>query len=313
MKKDFIAMEEEKKEIREVAKYSNDFNSVPLKDFSLVQKKILMTLIWLIKETDGSDITIDYERFIYLTQAKPKSLEDGIRLIRQTFRKILSLSITEIETETSYEEFILFTARKVDKQNGEITVRVNPDYFSLIKNFANEYTKFPLQIGNSFSKQYTIDIYKFLRQFADTGFWVVTVENFKRYLAIPDSYGATKIRDKIINPALEELKEFYPNLRLEEVKAKRKRGERGRPKVTSYRFHFDKEARDVWEDDKYGSKVKETNVPKWSKPNYKNETTEEEQADMKEEKNKLLAKIDNPSQEPPVVEGQTNIYDFLDE
>ena len=294
MKKDFIAMEEEKNEIREVAKYSNDFNAVPLKDFSLVQKKILMTLIWLIKETDGSDITIDYERFIYLTQAKPKSLEDGIRLIRQTFRKILSLSITEIETETSYEEFMLFTARKVDKQNGEITIRVNPDYFSLIKNFANEYTKFPLQIGNSFSKQYTIDIYKFLRQFADTGFWVVTVENFKRYLAIPDSYGATKIREKIINPALEELKKYYPNLRLEEVKAKRKRGERGRPKVTSYKFHFDKEARNAWEDNKYKSKAKETNEPEWSNPDYVNDTSEEKKAELEKKKAEMLAKLDEP-------------------
>lgn len=290
-------MTEEKNEIREVAKYSNDFNAVPLKDFSLVQKKILMTLIWLIKETDGSDITIDYDRFISLAQSKPRSLEEGIRLIRQTFRKILSLSITEIETETSYEEFMLFTARKVDKKNGEITVRVNPDYFSLIKDFANEYTKFPLQIGNSFSKQYTIDIYKFLRQFADTGFWVVTVENFKRYLAIPDSYGATKIREKIINPALEELKKYYPNLRLEEVKAKRKRGERGRPKVTSYRFHFDKEARDAWEDDKYSSKVKETNVPKWSKPNYVNETSEEKKAEMKQQQAEMLAKLDDPREQ----------------
>ena len=287
-------MTEEKNEIREVAKYSNDFNAVPLKDFSLVQKKILMTLIWLIKETDGSDITIDYDRFISLAQSKPRSLEEGIRLIRQTFRKILSLSITEIETETSYEEFMLFTARKVDKKNGEITVRVNPDYFSLIKDFANEYTKFPLQIGNSFSKQYTIDIYKFLRQFADTGFWVVTVENFKRYLAIPDSYGATKIREKIIKPALDELKKYYPNLRLEEVKAKRKRGELGRPKVTSYRFHFDKEARDAWEDDKYGSKVKETNVPKWSNPEYKNTTSEEKKAEMKQQKAEMLAKLDDP-------------------
>lgn len=284
-------MTEEKNEIREVAKYSNDFNAVPLKDFSLVQKKILMTLIWLIKETDGSNITIDYDRFISLAQSKPRSLEEGIRLIRQTFRKILSLSITEIETETSYEEFMLFTARKVDKKNGEITVRVNPDYFSLIKDFANEYTKFPLQIGNSFSKQYTIDIYKFLRQFADTGFWVVTVENFKRYLAIPDSYGATKIREKIINPALEELKKYYPNLRLEEVKAKRKRGERGRPKVTSYRFHFDKEARDAWEDDKYGSKVKETNVPKWSNPDYKNTTSEETKIELEKQKKEMLGRL----------------------
>ncbi|RSJ54095.1 Initiator Replication protein [Streptococcus gordonii] len=187
---------------------------------------------------------------------------------------------------------MLFTARKVDKQNGEISVRVNPDYFSLIKNFANEYTKFPLQIGNSFSKQYTIDIYKFLRQFADTGFWVVTVENFKRYLAIPDSYGATKIREKIINPALEELKKYYPNLRLEEVKAKRRRGERGRPKVTSYKFHFDKEARDAWEDDKYSSKAKETNVPEWSNPEYKNTTTEEEKLELAKLKAERLASLD---------------------
>lgn len=287
-------MTEEKNEIREVAKYSNDFNAVPLKDFSIVQKKILMTLIWLIKETDGSDITIDYDRFISLTQSKPRSLEEGIRLIRQTFRKILSLSITEIETETSYEEFMLFTARKVDKQTGEITVRVNPDYFPLIKDFAHEYTKFPLQIGNSFSKQYTIDIYKFLRQFSDTGFWVVTVENFKRYLAIPESYGATKIREKVINPALGELKKYYPNLRLEEIKAKRKRGERGRPKVTLYKFHFDKEARDAWEDDKYNSKVKETNVPKWSNPDYVNDTSEEKKAEMKQQQAEMLAKLDEP-------------------
>ena len=56
-----------------------------------------------------------------------------------------------------------------------------------------------------------------------------------------------------------------------------------------------------------------TNVPKWSKPDYKNETTEEEKVDLNVQKDVLLGKIDNPSQEPPVVEGQTNIYDFLDE
>ncbi len=40
MKKDFIAMEEEKKKkLEEIAKYSWRFNSVPLKDFSLVQRK----------------------------------------------------------------------------------------------------------------------------------------------------------------------------------------------------------------------------------------------------------------------------------
>lgn len=39
MKKDFISYDRRKNEIREVAKYSNDFNAVPLKDFSIVQKR----------------------------------------------------------------------------------------------------------------------------------------------------------------------------------------------------------------------------------------------------------------------------------
>ncbi len=53
------------------------------------------------------------------------------------------------------------------------------------------------------------------------------------------------------------------------------------------------------------------NVPKWSKPDYKNETTEEEKLSTQCTKDVLLGKIDNPSQEPPVVEGQTNIATFF--
>ena len=79
---------------------------------------------------------------------------------------------------------------------------------------------------------------------------------------------------------------------MEEVKAKRRRGERGRPKVTSYKFHFDKEARDAWEDDKYSSKAKETNVPEWSNPEYKNTTTEEEKLELAKLKAERLASLD---------------------
>ncbi len=39
MKKDFISYDRRKNEIREVAKYSNDFNAVPLKDFFYCTKK----------------------------------------------------------------------------------------------------------------------------------------------------------------------------------------------------------------------------------------------------------------------------------
>lgn len=295
----FIVSEEKNKDIKvvdgEVAKYDNSFNNIPLKSLTLVQKKILMTLIWMIKDTDGSEIKMDYSRFIELTQSKPKSFSDGIRLIRQTFNKILSLSIAEIESEQYYEGFVLFTRRRIDKNTGEITVQVNPDYFYLIKDFANEYTKLPLAISNSFERQYTIDIYKFLRQYADTGVWAVKVEDFKRYVGVPENYGVAKVRDKVINPSLEELKKHYKELNFVEVYAKKKKGERGRRKISSYRFFFTKEKRDQWKNDKFVEKQKkETNVPRWSKPNYTNTTTEEEKEILDKQKKEILAQFDKP-------------------
>ena len=164
----------------------------------------------------------------------------------------------------------------------------------MVKDFADEFTKFPLKVGNSFNKYYTIDIYKFLRQYSDTGVWAVTVEDFKKYLNIPEVYGATKIREKIIEPAIEELKSHYSELSFTEVYKRKKKGERGRKKISSYRFFFTKEKRDQWENDKFVEmQKKETNVPEWSNEKYVNTTTDEQRAEMEKKKAEMMAHLEN--------------------
>ena len=51
-------------------------------------------------------------------------------------------------------------------------------------------------------------------------------------------------------------------------------------------------------------------MPSWSNPDYVNETTEEQKAELERRKQDLLARM-NKSSEPDVVPGQTDIYDFL--
>lgn len=299
-----MSSDKEKKEVLtgrgegELAEYSNELNKIPLKQFSLVQKKIFMSLFYMVKNATENEIRMDYDYFMELAQVKPRSYDHGIKLIKQTFNKILSLSIAEFETELYDVEFLIFTSRKIIKETREIVVTVNPDYFFLVKDFADEFTKFPLKVGNSFNKYYTIDIYKFLRQYSDTGVWAVTVEDFKKYLNIPEVYGATKIREKIIEPAIEELKSHYSELSFKEVYKRKKKGERGRKKISSYRFFFTKEKRDQWENDKFVEmQKKETNVPEWSEPDYKNMTTDEQKAMMAEEKAKMMARLENIGKE----------------
>ena len=40
--------------------------------------------------------------------------------------------------------------------------------------------------------------------------------------------------------------------------------------------------------------MKETNVPKWSNPDYVNDTSEEKKAEMKQQQAEMLAKLDEP-------------------
>ena len=130
-----------------------------------------------------------------------------------------------------------------------------------------------------------------MRQYADTGVWAVTVEDFKKYLNIPEVYGATKIREKIIEPAIEELKSHYSELSFKEVYKRKKKGERGRKKISSYRFFFTKEKREQWENDKFVEmQKKETNVPDYYNPGYKKQPLTPEQQKYADE---LKTKIEN--------------------
>ena len=90
-----------------------------------------------------------------------------------------------------------------------------------------------------------------------------------------------------------------------------------------YEFTWQKEVTEAYDPNKYDKPKaiakkpskkadKKSNVPKWSNPDYVNETTEEQKAELERKKQELLARMDKSS-EPDVVPGQTDIYDFLGE
>lgn len=287
---------QKEKQMNEVAKYSNELNKLPLRGMNLNQKKVFATFLWMIKETSGEVIEMDYDKFMELTQTKPRSLSAGREIVKNTIKKVMSLSIAEISTDKSDVFFPFFVDAEISKESGDIRVAINPRYAHYIKDFATAFTTLPLEIHNSFRGEYTGDIYKFFRQYSDTGFWAVTVEDFRKYLAIPSSYNLGMIAKQIIDPAIEELKGHYPELRYDKIYEKKKRGQRGRPKVSSLRFYFTKEGRENWIEGKYedlGETEKQTNVPEWSNEDYKNETSPEKQKELAQMKSEMLSRLND--------------------
>lgn len=86
-----------------------------------------------------------------------------------------------------------------------------------------------------------------MKQFKSTGFWNISLDEFKRLMDIPISYRMCDIDLKVLKPIQKELKEKYE---LKIQKTYNKKG-RGRPAVSGFIFTFLKE------EDKYKKEIKE--------------------------------------------------------
>lgn len=135
---------------------------------------------------------------------------------------------------------------------------------------------------------------------------------------MPSSYKSSEIDRAVIKPIKEQLSPYFVDLKVKKIKSNK----RGNP-VLGYEFTWQKEVTEAYDPHKYdkpkntpkkpSKKVaKKSNVPKWSNPDYVNETSEETKQELERKKQEMLARLDKSS-EPDVVPGQTDIYDFLGE
>lgn len=142
------------------------------------------------------------------------------------------------EDEDEIVYFNLFSTFRIVKSRKVLKIRVNPDFTWLMNNIAKEFTSFELQEYVSLTNIYAKALYRLLKQWKTQGRTPeYSVADFKELLATPD-YPPMKLRDKVIKPAVEEIKAIkgFETLWCEVVYAKK----RGRP-VQGYIFHFDPE------------------------------------------------------------------------
>jgi hypothetical protein len=84
---------------------------------------------------------------------------------------------------------------------------------------------------------YVKKFYMQMKQFRTTGKWIVSLEEFRRLLDIPEKYRISHIDKKVLEPITEELKEKYGVYVLKKYDNKK----RGRPSVSGFEFTFIKD------------------------------------------------------------------------
>lgn len=222
---------------KEIIKYSNKLNNIPLKNFEKVDLNFFYAICAKVREKGSELVEIPLDEIKVMTEYKSTSVErfksDLIRM-NEKLRSCHGI----YETDDEIVQFNLFSTFTIVKSRKVLKIRVNPDVAWLLNNIAKEFTSFELQEYVSLDGIYAKALYRLLKQWKMHGCTKkYGVSELKELLSIPD-YETRRFLDKVINPAIEEINKSgaFKNLRCEVIKAKK----RGRP-VEGYIFRFDLE------------------------------------------------------------------------
>lgn len=220
---------------KEIIKYSNKLNNIPLKNFEKVDLNFFYAICAKVREKGSELIEIPLDEIKVMTEYKSTSVErfksDLIRM-NEKLRSCHGI----YETDDEIVQFNLFSTFTIVKSRKVLKIRLNPDVAWLLNNIAKEFTSFELQEYVSLDGIYAKALYRLLKQWKTHGCTKkYGVSELKELLSIPD-YETRRFLDKIINPAVDEINKSgaFKNLRCEVIHAKK----RGRP-VEGYVFHFD--------------------------------------------------------------------------
>lgn len=220
-----------------IVKYNNQFNQVALRNFSSQELDLLISISSKVREK-GTEI-IEFSFFELKKYINLKSKHSNVEFMKNIInvnRKLLALNFTFINGNV-IEQFTLFNKFKVDGDTQILYVSVNEEFFFLLNQLTSNFTRFELKEFVTLKSSYTKEFYRRMKQFKYTGVWIVSIEEFKNFLDIPQNYKIDTIDKKVFKPIMNELgKEF--NLKI--IKKYKKTQGRGRSRVSGFEFRFKK-------------------------------------------------------------------------
>lgn len=298
----------------EVVKHHNDLNTVIMRKWSSEEMNFFFAIITKVRDEGTRLMKFDTDELRNLA-SKDFHLERWSQTMKSVADKVVDLKYYE-RTEHSYAVMNLFSYFRVDEKERIVEVEVSSKFEYVINKLEAQFTQYELAEFTNIRSTYAKTAYRLLKQWRTVGRKEFKIDEFKTLLDMPAGYKSSEIDRAVVKPILKQLSPYFENLKVKKIKSNK----RGNP-VLGYEFTWQKEVTEAYDPHKYDKPentpkkpskkaAKKNNVPKWSKSDYVNETTEEQKAELERKKQELLSKLDKSS-EPDVVPGQTDIYDFL--
>jgi len=183
-------------------RYQNELNLVPLKEFNAKEMDLFFALCARMKERGLDNVRFSFEELKELSEYKFTGNDRFVHDLENVYQKMISMS---------YRTDEMF-----------VDVSVNPKLDYIINGLTTEVSRFELSAFTSIRSTYAKTLFRLLMQYRSTGYYIVRIEDFKERMDIPESYRQMgQIDQKVLQPALRELQNYFRDLKVTKIKAKK--------------------------------------------------------------------------------------------
>lgn len=279
----------------------NEFNEVSMRQWTAKEMDLFIAIVSKVMNKKQDVVTLDTEELRTIISEK-KNLDRWKETVVSVVNKIGELKYHSY-TDKAYSLVFPFSKFDVFFDEKKIEIKVS-EHFEKIVNVIlknGEFTFYELEEFVKIKSTYAKTMYRHLKQWRTTGKAEFPIERFREMLDVPESYTSGEVTRRVVFQIIKELSPFFEGLKYEVIKG----SGRGTP-IKSYVFKFKKQSGLPYQTEnvinttaspKLKKTTKKTNVPKWSKPDYKNPTTEEEKIVLAEKKAKMMERLEKIGKE----------------
>lgn len=279
----------------------NEFNEVSMRQWTAKEMDLFIAIVSKVMNKKQDVVTLDTEELRTIISEK-KNLDRWKETVVSVVNKIGELKYHSY-TDKAYSLVFPFSKFDVFFDEKKIEIKVS-EHFEKIVNVIlknGEFTFYELEEFIQIKSTYAKTMYRHLKQWRTTGKAEFPIERFREMLDVPESYTSGEVTRRVVFQIIKELSPFFDGLKYEVIKG----SGRGTP-IKSYVFKFKKQSGLPYQTEnvinttaspKPKKTTKKTNVPKWSKPDYKNPTTEEEKIVLAEKKAKMMERLEKIGKE----------------
>ncbi|MGO1652938.1 replication initiation protein [Senegalia sp. (in: firmicutes)] len=202
--------------------YKDEMNTVPLRNFNSKEMDLFFSICSKMRDEDLNTITFDFNDLKELSNYKMTATEHFTADLENIYSKLIQLDF-RLESKEKIIKFVLFTKYEIDKINETISLRVNEEFKHILNNIFDNFTKFELEEFTTLRSSYSKTAYRLLKQFRQSGYYIVQIDEFRRLFDVPESYQMSDIDKRILDRIKDELPTYFKNLIISKLRGKGKR------------------------------------------------------------------------------------------